>query len=148
MGEEKLAFTRRFLVYGNLGVLLWVFLSSVSVLFYNQVYGWLYLVFLFFLVYALLRRFGCSNCYLCKDCTSGFGRLAGVFFGRGPVKKQSVGNRLGWVILVYVLLLPVPAAFLTLSGFSVAAVFVLGCLLTVSACSFSTWYHRKLSIKV
>lgn len=133
---------------GNFGLLLWVFLASASVIFYNQVYGWLYLIFLFVTVYAILRRLGCSSCYLCKDCTSGFGRLAGIFFGRGFVKKQSVGNRLGWVVLVYVLLLPVPVVFLVLGGFSVAAVFTLGCLLGVSGYSLSTWYNTKLPIKV
>ncbi len=47
------------------------------------------------MVYAVLRRIGCSSCYKCKACTSGFGRLAGAFFGKGFVKKESVGNRLG-----------------------------------------------------
>jgi hypothetical protein len=125
-----------------------VFLASASVTFYNQLYGWLYLIFLFVTVYAILRRLGCSSCYLCKDCTSGFGRLAGIFFGKGYVKKQSVGNRLGWVIVVYVLLLPVPAAFLVMSGFSFASLFVLGCLIALSTISLSTWYNKKLPRKI
>jgi len=133
---------------GNFGLLLWVFLASASVTFYNQLYGWLYLIFLFVTVYAILRRLGCSSCYLCKDCTSGFGRLAGIFFGKGYVKKQSVGNRLGWVIVVYVLLLPVPAAFLVMSGFSFASLFVLCCLIALSTISLSTWYNKKLPRKI
>jgi hypothetical protein len=133
---------------GNFGLLLWVFLASASVTFYNQLYGWLYLIFLFVTVYAILRRLGCSSCYLCKDCTSGFGRLAGIFFGKGYVKKQSVGNRLGWVIVVYVLLLPVPAAFLVMGGFSFASLFVLGCLIALSTISLSTWYNKKLPRKI
>jgi hypothetical protein len=148
VGEEKLVFTKCIMTLGNLGLLLWVFLASASVFFYNQVYGWLYLFFLFVTVYAILRKLGCSSCYLCKDCTSGFGRLAGVFFGSGFVKKQSVGNRLGWVVLVYVLLLPVPVVFLVVGGLSVASLFVLGCLIALSAISLSTWCNRKLSIKV
>ena len=144
MGEEKLVFTRRFLVLGNLGLLAWIILTSASVLFYNQVYGWLYLIFLFIMAYAVLRRLGCSSCYLCKTCTSGFGRLAGDFFGRGFVKTQSVGNRLGLVAFMYVLLLPVPVAFVVLGGFSVASFAVLGCLLAVSVYSLSTWFNRKL----
>jgi hypothetical protein len=133
---------------GNFGLLLWVLLASASVTFYNQLYGWLYLIFLFVTVYAILRRLGCSSCYLCKDCTSGFGRLAGIFFGKGYVKKQSVGNRLGWVIVVYVLLLPVPAAFLVMGGFSFASLFVLGCLIALSTISLSTWYNKKLPRKI
>jgi hypothetical protein len=87
---------------------------------------------------------GCSSCYMCKACTSGFGRLAGDFFGRCFVKKESVGNRFGVVAFMYVLLLPVPAAFIVLAGFSVASVVVLGFLLVLSVYSLLTWYNRKL----
>lgn len=146
MGEEKLAFTRRFLVLGNTVLLIWIFLASASALLYNQIYGWLYLVFLSALTYAFLRRLGCISCYFCESCTSGFGRLAGDFFGRGPVKRLSFGRRLGVVVFMYVLLLPVPVVFLALAGLSVSSVAVLGCLLAVSVYSLSTWYNRKLSI--
>jgi hypothetical protein len=150
LGEEKLEFSRRFLVLGNLGLLAWIFLASACALFYNQLYGWGYLFFLVLMVYAILRRFGCSSCYLCKVCTSGFGRLAGDFFGRGFVKKESVGNRLGLVVFMYVLLMPVPVALLLFSvkGFSYAGVFVLVALLAVSAYSLATWFNRAAVKKV
>ena len=86
--EEKLGFNRKFLIGGNLGLLAWVFLAFLSVLLYNQIAGWIYLLLLAFLIYVVLRRIGCSNCYKCKTCTSGFGRLAGVFFGKGLHKKR------------------------------------------------------------
>lgn len=146
MTEEKLVFTRILLVGGNLLLLAWVFLAFFSVLLYNFLYGWLYLVLLAFIVYAVLRRIGCSSCYKCKTCTSGFGRLAGAFFGRGFVKKESVGNRFGVVALVYVLLLPIPAVLLSFSllgSFSFVKVFVLFCLLIVAAYSLTTLYSRS-----
>jgi hypothetical protein len=83
---------------------------------------------------------------MCKSCTSGFGRLAGAFFGRGYVKKESVGNRLGLVTFIYVLLLPVPVAFLGFSlsePFSFTKVFVLVCLLAVAIYSFLSWRKTK-----
>jgi hypothetical protein len=144
--EEKLEFTRPLLVLGNLGLLAWVFLSFFSVLLYNQLYGWLYLVVLAVIIYAVLRRIGCSSCYKCKACTSGFGRLAGVFFGKGFVKKESVGNRLGFVAFIYVLLLPLPAVLLSISlldVFSYVKVLVLVCLLAVAAYSLTTWSNRS-----
>ena len=95
MTEEKLEFTRPLLVLGNLGLLAWVFLAFFGILFYNQIYGWVYLLLEAVVIYLILRRLGCSSCYKCKTCTSGFGRLAGAFFGKGYVKKESVGNRLG-----------------------------------------------------
>ena len=150
MTEEKLVFTRILLVGGNLLLLAWVFLAFFSVLLYNFLYGWLYLVLLAFIVYAVLRRIGCSACYKCTTCTSGFGRLAGAFFGRGFVKKESVGNRFGVVALVYVLLLPIPAVLLSFSllgSFSFVKVFVLFCLLAVAAYSLTTWYSRSTVTK-
>jgi hypothetical protein len=47
------------------------------------------------MIFMILRRLGCSSCYYCKTCTSGFGRLAGAFFGTGYTKKESVGSRTG-----------------------------------------------------
>jgi uncharacterized membrane protein len=144
--EEKLGFTRSLLILGNLALLAWIFLAFFSVLFYNPLYGWLYLLALAFIVYGVLRRLGCRSCYVCKSCTSGFGRLAGAFFGRGSTKKQSIGNRVGVIGFVYFLLLPLPAAFLILAlsaAFSYLEVFVLVCLLAVAAYSFTTWLHRS-----
>lgn len=146
MTEEKLDFTRRLLVLGNLALLAWIFLAFVSVLFYNLLYGWLYLVLLAVIVYVVLRRIGCSSCYKCKACTSGFGRLAGAFFGRGFVKKESVGNRLGLVGLVYFLLLPLPTVLLSISvlgTFSYVKVLVLVGLLALAAYSLTTWYNSS-----
>jgi len=140
--EEKLEFTRKFLVTGNLGLLTWVFLAFFSIFFYNQIAGWLYLLLLAFLIYAILRRIGCSSCYKCKTCTSGFGRLSGAFFGRGFIKKESVGNRLGFIIFIYALLFPLPLATLALSlsnTFSYEKITVLICLLIVALYSFSSW---------
>ncbi len=95
LSEEKIGFTRRFIVLGNLALVAWVFLAFFSVLFYTIIYSWLYLILEAVVIYVILRRLGCSSCYKCKACTSGFGRLAGAFFGRGFVKKESVGNRIG-----------------------------------------------------
>jgi hypothetical protein len=148
--EEKLDFTRKLLILGNLTLLAWVFLAFFSVLLYNWLYGWVYLVLLGFMVYALLRRIGCGSCYQCKTCTSGFGRLAGAFFGKGFVKKASVGNRLVVVAFIYFLLLPLPAALLSISlsnAFTFVKVLVLICLLAVAAYSLTTLYNSSTAPK-
>ena len=150
MAEEKLEFTRKLLVLGNLALLAWVFLVFISVLLYTWLYSWLYLILSAFMVYAVLRRIGCGSCYQCKTCTSGFGRLAGVFFGRGFVKKASVGNRIGVIAFIYFLLLPLPATLLSISlvnAFSFVKVLVLVCLLAVSVYSLTTWYNSSTVAK-
>ena len=142
MTEEKLEFTRPLLVLGNLGLLAWVFLACFGILFYNQIYGWLYLFLEVIVIYLILRRLGCSSCYKCKSCTSGFGRLAGAFFGKGYVKKESVGNRLGLIVFIYFLLFPLPTTILFFSlseTFSILKLVVLVCLLAIATYSLSTW---------
>ncbi len=151
LDEEKLFFNRRFLILGNFGLLAWIFLASLCVVFYNQLYGWTYLVFLAFIVYIVLRKLGCRPCYNCKECTSAFGRLAGAFFGKGYQRKESVGNRLGLISFIYVLLLPVPAVLILINfghAFSYLKVLVLAGLLAVSAYSLSTWFNRAVAKKV
>jgi hypothetical protein len=143
--EEKLEINQRLLTWGNLGLLAWVFLSFLGVFLYNQIYGYLDLIILAFIIYAILRRLGCSSCYKCKTCTSGFGRLAGAFFGKGHIKKESVGNRLGLIGFVYFLLLVLPTVLLSLSllaSFAYVKIFVLACLLALAIASFSTWLKR------
>jgi hypothetical protein len=120
-------------------------------IFFNQIYGWIYLLVDAAIIYLFLRRLGCSSCYKCKACTSGFGRLAGVFFGKGYVKKESVGNRFGIIAFVYFLLLPLPAAVLVFSlseVFSFLKVSVLVFLLAVALYSLITWFDRLVIHKL
>jgi hypothetical protein len=146
LSEEKLDFKRPFLILGNLALLAWIFLAFFATWFYNQVYGWLLLLFTAAAIYMILRRLGCSSCYYCKSCTSGFGRLAGAFFGTGYLKKGSVGNRVGFIGFIYVLLAPLPIVLLTLSiidVFAILKVAVLACLLAVTVYSLTTWFKKR-----
>ena len=45
LSEEKLEFTSLFLILGNLVLFIWIILAFFGIWFYNQVYGWLLLVF-------------------------------------------------------------------------------------------------------
>lgn len=146
MTEEKVDFARKLLVGGNLVLLAWIFLAFLSVFFYNQIAGWLYLLLLSFLFYAVLRRLSCNNCYHCKTCTSGFGRISGIFFGKGFVKKASVGNRLIFVIILYGLLFPIPLILLSLSFleiFSILKVAVLAFLIFITVLSIFSWMSNS-----
>jgi len=144
--EEKLVVTRKLLILGNLALLGWLFLAFFGVLSYTLLYSFLFLLIEFVLIYAILRRLGCGNCYQCKTCTSGFGRLAGVFFGSGFVKKASVGNRKAFIGSIYFLLLPLPVAMGVLSmsrSFSFLTVLDIVLVLMVGTYSLNTWYTRS-----
>jgi hypothetical protein len=149
LNEEKPEFTRQFLIWGNLGLAAWIFLAFFAVFLFNPIYGVFYLVFEALIIYVILRRLGCSSCYKCKTCTNGFGRLAGAFFGKGFVKKESVGNRFGAVAFVYFLLLVIPATvlfFMLSNAFSIEPVLVFVCLLAVATYSLTTWFTRSTVI--
>jgi hypothetical protein len=149
LSEERLGLKRQFLVLGNLMLVAWVFIAFGGIWFYNQVFSYLLLVFTVAMIFLILRRLGCSSCYYCKTCTSGFGRLAGAFFGTGYTKKGSVGNRTGLLSFIYFLLFPLPVALLALSlstEVSVLKILVLALLLVISTCSLSTWAMKKNTV--
>ena len=74
------------LVFGNLAILLWTILAAFAFWLTYPILTWIFLLLALAMVFFLLRRLGCSSCYNCKSCTSGFGRLAGWFFGRRELK--------------------------------------------------------------
>ncbi len=155
MSEDKLEFSRRLLVGGNLLVLAWILLAFFAAWFYNEWAGWLLLLFDAFMVYGILRRLGCSSCYACKTCTSGFGRIAGDFYGTGTTKAGSVGNRKVLLVFIYVMLFVLPAGLMGASliqEFTLVKVLGLAALCAVSAYSLATWlsgsYRKNLNVKV
>jgi hypothetical protein len=107
-------YSKSLLILGNLGIALWIVISAVACWFFNPILGWLFLVSAFVLVFAILRRLGCSSCYYCKSCTMGFGKLSDLFFGRGYMAgiKSSAGLK---VVFVYGLLGLIPIGFLAVS---------------------------------
>jgi len=146
VSEEKLEFTRSFLIYGNLALLAWIFIAFAALWFYSPLYGWLFFLFTAASVYLILRRLGCSSCYYCKACTSGFGRLSAAFFGTGYTKKGSVGNRHGLIVFIYFLLAPLPMVALAsslLQEFSVLKLALLAGLAAFTVCSGLTWRRSQ-----
>jgi hypothetical protein len=143
---EKFEFKRPLLVLGNLAILAWVLLASLSLFAVNQWYGWLFLLFAAATIFLVLRRMGCSSCYYCKSCTSGFGRLAGWFFGNRTTKDLTNKTALGLVVFSYILLSFIPVALLAISlfqGFILLNSLVLICLAALTIYSLTTWISRR-----
>ena len=121
-------------------------MASLSLTFSNQLYAWLLLLFTVAIIFLILRRLGCSSCYNCKSCTSGFGRLAGWFFGSRENKDLKNKTALVFVAIAYCLLIPIPLSTLSLSivqEVTALKLIVLSCLLLVSMCSIITWLRRR-----
>jgi len=114
ISNEAKQYSKSLLTIGNLAIALWIVLSAVACWFFNPLLGWLFLVSAFVLIFAVLRKLGCSSCYYCKFCTMGFGKLADLFFGSGYMAGVNSSLCLK-IVFVYGLLGIVPVAFLAVS---------------------------------
>jgi len=146
LSGPKFDFSRRLVVFGNLTLLGWALMASLSLTLSNPLYACLLLLFTAAIIFLILRRLGCSSCYNCKSCTSGFGRLAGWFFGSRENKDLNNKTALVFVAVTYCLLIPIPLAMLSFSlvqEVTALKLLVLSCLLFVSIYSITTWLRRS-----
>jgi hypothetical protein len=65
---------------GNLALLGWIILGAYALSFIHPLLSWIYVIFVAFSVYYVLRKNCCKTCYYCKGCTVGFGKLPELFF--------------------------------------------------------------------
>jgi hypothetical protein len=131
INDEAKEYSKSLLVLGNLAVTAWILLNALACWLLNALLGWFFLVLAFVMVFAILRRMGCSSCYYCKSCTSGFGKLADLFFGSGYMAGVSSSSTLK-IIFVYGSLGIVPIgllAFSIIQEFAVIKIAVLAVLL-------------------
>jgi len=133
ISNEAKEYSKALLTVGNLGIVLWIMLGAVACWFFNPLLGLLFLVAAVALIFAVLRRMGCSSCYYCKSCTMGFGKLADLFFGEGYMAGVKSSRTLK-IIFVYILLGVIPIAFITVSviqDFAATKIAVLAVLLVL-----------------
>ena len=133
ISNEAKTYSKTLLTVGNLEIVLWIILGAVACWFFNTLLGVLFLVSAVALIFAILRRMGCSSCYYCKSCTIGFGKLADLFFGEGYMAGVTSSLTLK-IIFVYILLGLIPIAFVTVSiiqEFAVTKIAVLALLLVL-----------------
>lgn len=120
-------------VAGNLLMLAWIGLGTASCYFLNHIAAWIFLAVALLLVFVVLRKLVCTNCYYYgKRCASGWGKLSALMFKQGDIEQfnDSVGVKLAPAI--YGLLTLVPLVLGTIAAvrdFSVAKVIVLAALL-------------------
>jgi hypothetical protein len=123
-------------VFGNLLMLLWFALGALACWFFYPLLGLVYLVVAFVMVYIVLRKIICVNCYYYgKRCSLGWGKLCAVMFKKGRIEDfpNSIGLKLAPA--TYGVLMIVPLILLIVSilqGFSWYKIIVLILLLFVS----------------
>jgi len=92
-------------VIGNLIMLLWISLGTVACWFFNPIVAGVYLAFAVVMVFIVLRKLVCTNCYYYgKWCPIGWGKLSALFFRKGSIEKFSTGIGVKLAPLTYGLL--------------------------------------------
>jgi hypothetical protein len=123
----------RLVIVGNLLMLAWIGLGTASCYFFHHIAAWVFLAVALLLVFVVLRKLVCTNCYYYgKRCASGWGKLSALMFKQGDIERfnDSVGVKLAPAI--YGLLTLVPLVLGTIAAvrdFSVVKVIVLAALL-------------------
>jgi len=132
--EEGLEeYPRSTVIAGNLIMLVWIALGTVACYFLNPVAAWIFLAVALLLVFIVLRKLVCTNCYYYdKWCAAGWGKLSALMFKKGDIEtfNDSIGVKLAPVI--YGLLTLVPLVLGTIAAvrhFSVVKPIVLAALL-------------------
>jgi len=99
----------RMVVLGNLVMLVWIALGTISCYFFNHVVAWVFLGAALLSVYVLLRRLVCVNCYYYgKRCAAGWGKLSALMFKQGRIEdfNDSIGTTLAPAIYGLLTLVP------------------------------------------
>jgi len=123
-------------VIGNLIMLLWISLGTVACWFFNPIVAGVYLAFAVVMVFIVLRKLVCTNCYYYgKWCPIGWGKLSALFFRKGSIEKFSTGIGVKLAPLTYGLLTLIPLVLIIISiirEFTVVKAAVLVLLILVS----------------
>ena len=118
------------LIFGNLGIILWIALGAFSCAIFYPLSALLFFGLAAFLVFYELGKHGCVSCYYCKTCTIGMGKLPELFFrksGTANVNRRA----LKLFPLVYLLLSVLPIALIAVSFLQEIEIYKVALLATV-----------------
>lgn len=124
------------IILGNFMMLLWIALGTIACWFLSPLAAWIYLPSAIIMIFIVLRKLVCPDCYYYgKWCSLGWGKLSALFFKKGNVEKFAIGVGLKLAPLTYGLLTLVPLILIVISlflGFSLFKITILVLLLLIS----------------
>ena len=121
---------------GNLMMIGWIVLGSIGCWLLSPLAGRIYLAFAIIMVFIILRKLVCTNCYYYNRwCSIGWGKVSGLFFKKGDIGrfKTAIGSKIA--PLTYGLLILIPLILIIISvikEFAIAKIVVLMLLLLIS----------------
>ena len=102
-------FSKSRVLFTNGVMILWIVLGTIACGYINPFIGLLYLLFAVGMILFVLRKLLCTNCYYYgKWCSTGWGKLAALFFQKGSIEEfsNSRGQKLAPVTYGVLLILP------------------------------------------
>ena len=140
-------FPEKLVLYGNLGLFLWILLDTVAFLLYDLTVGVVFFIVALIAIYGVLHILGCLRpCYNCIKCTHGMGRLAALYFGRRIFKDYKYSYKLPIAIIFTLFIGAFPAAFALYSAiadFTAIKMGLLAVLLAFTIFSATTWRTKN-----
>ena len=138
-------FSKKGAVIGNLVMAAWIALGTIACWFLSPIVAWVYLAVGASMVWVVLRRLVCVNCYYYgKWCAMGWGKLAALFFKKGDVEKFSTSIGVKMAPVVYGLLSLIPVVLLIVALFDlVSAPRIIVLVLLVGVSAYSAIVNRK-----
>jgi len=129
------------IIFGNLAMMVWIGLGTACCWFFHPIAAWIYLAVALLMVFVVMRRLVCVNCYYYgKRCPIGWGNVAAAMFKQGSIDKFGTGIGVKLAPMSYGLLSLIPIGFVIaamVQHFQVAQPIVLVLLLAISAYSGS-----------
>jgi len=124
------------IIIGNLAMLIWFALGALACWYFYPILGLVYLIVAFVLVYVVLRKLVCVNCYYYdKWCGLGWGKLCAIMFKKGSLEEfpTSIGLKLAPATYGLLMIIPLVLLFISIiQVFSWYKIVVLILLLLVS----------------
>jgi hypothetical protein len=137
--RKKIKYSNKELVLGNLAIAAWILLGTMACWLVVPFGALIFMGLAGFLVFYELGKKGCGNCFLCKTCTIGMGKLPNLFFTKTAVQDLNTNRKaLRLFPWVYAFLSVVPIVVLATLLFMEFSVMSLGLLLALAAFSALT----------
>ena len=135
------------IVFGNLVMLFWFALGALACWYFYPILGLVYFVVAFVMVYIVLRKVICVNCYYYdKWCGLGWGKLTAAMFKKGSIDDFSKSIGLKLAPITYGVLMIVPMILVIISIIQLFSWYKIGVLVLLLLISFySGGVSRKFS---
>ena len=109
-GLENFPLSR--VIFGNSMMLVWIGLGTIACWFVYPLVAWLYLAAALIMIFVVLRKLVCTNCYYYgKQCALGWGKISALFFSQGSIEEFSTCAGIKAPPITYGLLALIPLVF-------------------------------------